>query len=77
MIKIGIIGYGYWGPNLVRNFSECGTATVSAVSDLRPDRLKLLAARYPAVATTTNQQELLNSPAIDAVAIATPVSRHF
>ena len=77
MIKLGIIGYGYWGPNLVRNFSECGTATVSAVSDLRPDRLKLLAARYPAVATTTNQQELLNSPAIDAVAIATPVSSHF
>lgn len=77
MIKIGIIGYGYWGPNLVRNFSECGTAEVWAVSDLRPERLKPVAARYPAIQTTTQYRDLLDNPGIDAIAIATPVSTHF
>ncbi|MGD9782169.1 MAG: Gfo/Idh/MocA family protein [Kiritimatiellia bacterium] len=77
MIKIGVIGYGYWGPNLVRNFSECGVAEVRAVSDLRPERLKPVAARYPAVKTTANHRELLEDPGIDAVAIATPVSTHY
>ena len=77
MIKIGIIGYGYWGPNLVRNLSECGTAEVRAVSDLRPERLKPVAARYPAIQTTTNHRDLLDNPGIDAIAIATPVSTHF
>lgn len=77
MIKIGVIGYGYWGPNLVRNFSECGAAEVRAVSDLRPDRLKPVAARYPAVKTTANCRDLLDDPGIDAVAIATPVSTHY
>ena len=77
MIKIGIIGYGYWGPNLVRNFSECGAAEVRAVSDLRPERLKPVAARYPAIQTTANYRDLLDNPGIDAIAIATPVSTHF
>lgn len=77
MIKIGIIGYGYWGPNLVRNFSECGTAEVRAVSDLRPERLKPVAARYPAIQATANYRDLLDNPGIDAIAIATPVSTHF
>lgn len=77
MIKIGIIGYGYWGPNLVRNFSECGMAEVRAVSDLRPERLKPVAARYPAIQTTANCRDLLDNPGIDAIAIATPVSSHF
>lgn len=77
MIKIGIIGYGYWGPNLVRNFSECGTAEVRAVSDLRPERLKPVAARYPAIQTTPNYRDLLDNPGIDAIAIATPVSTHY
>ena len=77
MIKIGIISYGYWGPNLVRNFSESGTAEVRAVSDLRSERLKPVAARYPAIQTTTNYRDLLDNPGIDAIAIATPVSTHF
>ena len=77
MIKMGVIGYGYWGPNLVRNFSECGTAEVRAVSDLRPERLKPVTLRYPAIKTTADYRELLNDPAIDAVAIATPVSSHY
>jgi predicted dehydrogenase len=77
MIGIGIIGYGYWGPNLVRNFMETAGATVIAVSDLRPERLALVQQRYPSVRTTTDHKSLIDDPAIDAVAIATPVSTHF
>jgi predicted dehydrogenase len=77
MIHIGVIGYGYWGPNLVRNFLECGAAEVKAVSDLRPDRLKQVTGRYPAVKTTADHRELLADPGIDAIAIATPVSSHY
>jgi predicted dehydrogenase len=77
MINIGVIGYGYWGPNLVRNFAELSQATVAAVSDLDSKKLEVVKKRFPAVRTTTNFQDLLNDPAIDAVAIATPVSTHF
>ena len=76
-MKIGVIGYGYWGPNLVRNFSETSSGTVAAVADLDPRKLAQLNKRYPAVRTTTDLQDLLRDPAIDAVAIATPVSTHF
>ncbi len=77
MIRIGVIGYGYWGPNLVRNFSEAPDTAVAAVSDLRPDRLALAARRSPGVRVTCNAGELLADPAIDAIAISTPVSTHF
>jgi predicted dehydrogenase len=77
MIRVGIIGYGYWGPNLVRNFSETPGATVHSVSDLNPERLERAAARYPGVRVTTRADEVISDPAIDAIAIATPVSTHF
>jgi predicted dehydrogenase len=77
MLGVGIIGYGYWGPNLVRNFMETPGATVIAVSDLRPERLALVQQRYPSVRTTTDHKSLIDDPAVDAVAIATPVSTHF
>jgi predicted dehydrogenase len=77
MIRIGVIGYGYWGPNLVRNFMEAPGSTVAAVCDLRPERLSRLHTRYPSIRTPTNCQELLADPGIDAIAIATPVSSHF
>jgi predicted dehydrogenase len=77
MIKLGVIGYGYWGPNLVRNFMEARGSTVVAVCDLRPERLNQLTNRYPSIKTCTNTEELLGDPQIDAVAIATPVSTHF
>ena len=77
MINIAIIGYGYWGPNLVRNFSELSNAKVVAVADLDKARLELVARRYPNVRTTTDVQEILSDPSIDAVAVATPVSTHF
>jgi predicted dehydrogenase len=77
MINVGVIGYGYWGPNLVRNFAETPGSQVVGVSDLRPERLSSVQARYPAIKTTTDYRELLTDPSIDAIAIATPVSTHF
>lgn len=77
MIKVGVIGYGYWGPNLVRNFMEARGSTVAAVCDLRPERLAYLGMRHPSIKAVSNGQELLGDPEIDAVAIATPVSSHF
>lgn len=77
MIRLGVIGYGYWGPNLVRNFMEAPGSTVVAVCDLQPERLAQLRVRYPSVKTLSNCQELLNDTSIDAIAIATPVSSHF
>ena len=77
MIGIGVIGYGYWGPNLVRNFTDASGARVVSVSDLRVERLAKLQCRYPAIKITTDHREVLNDPSIDAVAVATPVSTHF
>lgn len=77
MIRIGAIGYGYWGPNLVRNCFEASGAQVACVSDLRAERLAVLNSRYPAIKTTQSCRELIEDPSIDAVAIATPVSTHY
>lgn len=77
MIRIGVIGYGYWGPNLVRNCFEAQGSTVACVSDLRADRLAVLNNRYPTIRTTQDVVELIEDPSIDAVAIATPVSTHY
>src|SRR5262245_22312356 len=77
MIRIGVIGYGYWGPNLVRNFTLAPGSQVVAVSDLRSDRLAQVRLWYPGITTTTDYRELLNDTRIDAIVIATPVSTHF
>jgi len=77
LLNIGVIGYGYWGPNLVRNFSAVPDARVHSVADLDEKRLSLVKTRYPAIEVTTNFQSLLSDPHIDAVAIATPVSSHY
>ena len=77
MIRVGVIGYGYWGPNLVRNFFETQGAEVCSVSDLRPDRLSQVCGRYPTIHTSQNFRDLIEDPGIDAVAIATPVSTHY
>jgi predicted dehydrogenase len=77
MVNIGIIGYGYWGPNLVRNFAETPGASVGAVADLDEKKLGLLQRRHPGVKTATDFQDLLTDPEIDAIAVATPVSTHF
>ncbi len=77
MINVGVIGYGYWGPNLVRNFAETSGANVAAVADLSPARLELVQRRYPRVAVTTKFQDLMQDPKIDAIVVATPVNTHF
>src|SRR5579872_329483 len=77
MIRLGVIGYGYWGPNMVRNFMEVPGTTVKAVCDLRPDRLAAVQARYPTIEVTTDAQVLLSDSGIDAIIICTPVSTHF
>ncbi|SRR5579883_1454386 len=76
-INIGVIGYGYWGPNLVRNFAEIPEAQVKTISDFKPELLAKAQARYPTVQVTTNCRDIFTDPKIDAVAIATPVSTHF
>jgi predicted dehydrogenase len=77
MIGVGVIGYGYWGPNLVRNLVECPGAAMRMVADRRPERLSHVERRYPGMKTTTSPTELINDPSIDAVVIATPVQHHF
>lgn len=77
MIKIGVVGYGYWGPNLVRSMFEAAETQVVAVSDMREERLRLVNSRYPSVEVTTDYCQLLDNPEIDAIAIATPVHAHY
>lgn len=77
MVRIGIIGYGYWGPNLVRNFLNTKDCTVSMIADMRQDRLDHIKAIYPAIKTTTSSDDVLLSKDLDAVIIATPVFTHY
>jgi predicted dehydrogenase len=77
MITVGVIGYGYWGPNLVRNFADTSGARVGWVSDYRPERLASVVTRYPAVRVSPDYREVLDDPDVNAVAIATHVSSHF
>jgi predicted dehydrogenase len=77
MIRVAVIGYGYWGPNLVRNFQEVENAHIVACCDLSPDRLARAKAKYPTLQVTTDYDALLADSSIDAVAIATPVATHY
>ena len=77
MIRVGVIGYGYWGPNLVRNFMLAPGSAVTRVCDLRAERLTPLQKLYPGLKTCNRANDLINDPEIDAVVIATPVSSHF
>lgn len=77
MIGVGVIGYGYWGPNLVRNFAEAAAGRVVMVADQRAERLHLAQKRNAGIEVTTDAHALIANPAVDAVAIATPVSSHF
>ncbi len=77
MIGIGVIGYGYWGPNLARNFAEAPGSKLVGICDLSEDQLKRAGARYPGIKTTSDPRELINDPNVHALAIATPVSTHF
>lgn len=75
-LRVAVIGAGYWGPNLVRNFSEAPGADAVAVADLSAERLANIRKRFPAVRTTQDHRELLADASIDAVCIVTPISTH-
>jgi predicted dehydrogenase len=77
MVGIGVIGYGYWGPNLVRNFSQISGARMLAVCDQRPERRAQVSQVFPSIQTYGDVDEMLRNPNIHAVAIATPVSSHY
>ncbi len=77
MVKIGIIGAGYWGSNLVRTFNDTEGAAIVAVADKRQGRLQFVSKRYPHIRVEDDMDTLLRDPEIDAIAIATPVPTHY
>lgn len=77
MLTLGVIGYGYWGPNIVRNFNAIDSARVMMVADGAESALKRLKNEYPQITATQDCNDILCAADIDAVAIVTPVSTHF
>ena len=77
MIRAAVIGYGYWGPNIVRNFKSCGAIDLACVCDMAPKQLELVNKAYPGLPTTGDLAAVLADKTIDAVAIITPVASHF
>ncbi len=77
MVNIGIIGYGYWGPNLVRNFSALSNCRLRAVADSRKERIDILNRNYPTIRSAFSADEIIFDKEIDAVVIATPVFTHY
>src|SRR6516164_3297600 len=75
-IKVAVVGCGYWGPNLIRNFSSCPSTVVTAVCDADPQRLEAVSKANPHLKACLSLDEVL-SFGVQAVAIATPVSTHF
>jgi len=77
VVRVGVIGYGYWGPNIVRNLNALDQCELVTVCDKNPAALKRAARAYPGVHATKDFSDVLRSPDIDAVAIVTPVWTHF
>ena len=77
MLIIGIIGYGYWGTNLVRNFNNHPFCRIAKVADARQERRALLEKNYPSIQTVSQGNEIIGDNSIDAVVIATPVHTHY
>jgi predicted dehydrogenase len=77
MINIGVIGAGYWGPNIIRNLMANKRFKVSCCADLYQERLDYITALYPTIISSTDYQEIIKDPSINAVAICTPVFVHF
>lgn len=76
-MNVGVIGCGYWGPNLIRNFNENQHTALTHICDLNKEKVERLRLRYPHVAVTTDYRDLLKDRSLDAVAVATPVSSHY
>ena len=76
MVRVAVVGCGYWGPNLIRNFQHLDECELTMCCDLDPGRLAPISRLYPTVRTTTSYQEVLSSPEVDAVVLATPALTH-
>ncbi|MBU1136570.1 MAG: Gfo/Idh/MocA family oxidoreductase [Nanoarchaeota archaeon] len=76
-LNVAIVGCGYWGPNLIRNFSQLPEANLSKICDLDKNKLEEIKKQYPTIETTDSYDELLNDNKINAIIIATPVFTHF
>src|SRR3989337_4314051 len=77
MKKIALIGYGYWGPNLLRNFMDLPDCDVTYCCDKDIVRLKEVRKRYPSLIVTQDYKDLLRDSELDAVALATPTKFHY
>lgn len=77
IVRAGVVGLGYWGPNIARNLAEGTRCELSWICDRREDALRGVHRRHPQARATTSYEEMLADPELDAVAIATPVSTHF
>lgn len=77
VIGVGVIGYGYWGPNLARNLAELEDATLVSIADAKADRRAFAGRRHPGVTLVQTADELIADPRVDAVVIATPVATHY
>lgn len=77
MIRIGVVGYGYWGPNLARNIRTSRAFELAAICDPCATRREKARIEYPDVAVSADWQDIIDDPEIDAVAVATPVETHF
>jgi predicted dehydrogenase len=75
-VTIGVVGLGYWGPNLARNFAALPGARLAWLCDGRPEMLERHGVNHPQARTTTDFADLLNDPGLDAVVLATPVPTH-
>ncbi len=77
MLRVGVVGYGYWGPNIVRNFNASEKANVVAVCDKSEKALARVRRSSPGVITTSDINDVVRSPDIDVVTVITPVSTHY
>ena len=76
-IKVGVIGYGYWGPNIVRNLLSHSDISVTVVADQRKERLLALKKTHPSIPTVSEAKDVIAAKDIDGIAIATPVNTHY
>lgn len=76
-VNVAVVGYGYWGPNLARNFAKSDEFNLISIVEPAPDRAKKAANDYPSVEIVDDIEKILRDPTIHAVAIATPVHTHF
>ena len=76
-LRVGVIGYGYWGPNVARNLRSLENCELTAISDSNPASLRRARQACPGAELTTDWSALISSPQIDAIAVVTPVSTHY